>query len=243
MTGTNKNPLNVMILAAGLGQRMRPLTDQIPKAMIEVFGKPLIAHTLDFLAALEPEKIVINLHYKPGPLRRFLANHPLKNRFVVSDETEELLDTGGGVKKALAHFDGKPFMVTNCDALFNPAGPNPYATLTKAYSGTGALLLVEEKGKATGFDGPGDFFMEADGLLSRRGENLKAPFVFTGLQILDPALFEGVDDQIFSLNKIYDRALQRGQLTGVKTPAPWFHIGTPGAVSEAEKTLAGKGPA
>lgn len=243
MTGPNKNPFNVMILAAGLGQRMRPLTDELPKAMVEVLGKPLIGHTLDFLAALAPDKIVINLHYKPEPLRQFLANHPLKNRIVFSDETDALLDTGGGVKKALAHFEGKPFMVTNSDAFFEPSSPNPYLALAKAYSGTGALLLVEDKEKATGFHGPGDFFMDADGLLSRRGEILKAPYIFTGLQILDPKLFEGVDDQVFSLNKIYDKALQRGVLRGEITPTPWFHIGTPAAVGETEKALSGREPA
>jgi N-acetyl-alpha-D-muramate 1-phosphate uridylyltransferase len=243
MTGPNIKPFNVMILAAGLGQRMRPLTDEFPKACVEVFGKPLIGHTLDFLAALEPEKIVINLHYKPETLTSFLADHPLKKRIIFSDETDELLGTGGGVKKALAHFSGKPFMVTNCDAFFTPASPNPYVALAKEYRGEGALLLVEERAKAKGFDGPGDFFMGADGVLSRRGKSRGAPLVFTGLQILDPGLFEGVDDDIFSLNKIYDKALERGVLRGEKTSATWFHIGTPDAVGEAEKTLSKKGPA
>ena len=167
--------------------------------------------------------------------------YQLKNRIVFSDETEGLLDTGGGVKKALPHFNGKPFMVTNCDALFGPGSQNPYVALANAYRGKGALLLVEEKEQAGGYNAAGDFFMCKDGLLSRRGEKPDAPFVFTGLQILDPELFEGVDDQIFSLNKIYDKALEGGELRGGKTPAPWFHIGTADAIIEAEKTLAGKG--
>lgn len=243
MTGPNKNPINVMILAAGLGQRMRPLTDEFPKAMVEIHGQPLIGHTLDFLAALEPEKIVINLHYKPGPLKQFLAIHPLKNRIVFSDEKNQLLGTGGGVKKALPHFKGKPFMVTNCDALFDPRSLNPYVALTKTYRSEGALLLVEEKARATGYQGAGDFFMGNNGRLKRRGQSPEAPLVFTGLQILDPKLFEGVDDRVFSLNKIYDKALQCGDLRGEKSRSPWFHIGTPAAITEAEKTLTRKRPA
>ncbi|MEE8295173.1 MAG: nucleotidyltransferase family protein [Sphingomonadales bacterium] len=235
MTGPNKNPFNVMILAAGLGQRMRPLTDEIPKPMVKVSGKPLIGHTLDFLAALNPEKIVVNLHYKPGPLKDYLFRHPLADRIIFSDETKTLLDTGGGVKKALKHFEDRPFIVTNSDAFFEPSSPNPYVALTKTYQGEGALLLVEETQRANGFEGPGDFFMSPDGLLSRRGERPEAPYVFTGLQILDPILFEGVDDQVFSLNTIYDKALQRGDLKGQISSCPWFHIGTPGAIGEAGK--------
>lgn len=240
MTDPNKNPKNVMILAAGLGKRMRPLTGEIPKAMVEVSGKPLIAHTLDFLAALKPEKIVLNLHYKPEALTQFLSRHALKERIIFSDETDQLLDTGGGVKKALGHFNGEPFLVTNCDAFFEPGSINPYLALSNAYQGRGAMLLVEEKAKAIGYEGSGDFFMNQAGRLTRPGKTQGATFVFTGLQILDPGLFEGVEEDIFSLNKIYDRALGQGLLRGIKSPAHWYHIGTPETVIEVEEVLGGK---
>ncbi len=217
---------NVMILAAGLGERMRPLTNDIPKAMVQVGGKPLIGHTLDFLKALNPKKILINLHYKPDPLIAYLSNHPLKNRIIFSDESEKILDTGGGVKRALPHLGNQPFLVANCDAFFAPNAPNPYLALMKAYQG-GVLLLVEDKSRASGYQKAGDFLMDSQNLLSRRGDRPQAPFVFTGLQILDPEFFKGIKGDVFSLNKIYDLAIKAKELKGLPSPSPWFHIGTP----------------
>lgn len=223
-----------MILAAGLGVRMRPLTDLKPKALVEVAGKPLIGHTLDFLGAIEIETIVVNIHYRPDPLVDYLRSHPLSARIVISEEREEILDTGGGVKKTLPHFRGEPFFVGNCDAYFQPGSENPYRALADRYSGSGGLLLLEDTQRAVGYSGAGDFFLEGNDTLVRRGKNGKAPYVFTGLQILTPDLFAGMKDRVFSLNKIYDSAIANEALKGMVSTNPWFHIGDPEAVRAAE---------
>lgn len=234
-------PKRAMILAAGLGVRMRPLTDAIPKAMIEVAGKPLIGYALDFLGALDVERIVVNVHYRPGPLLDYLKSHPLSKRIIISDERDKILDTGGGVKKALPYFAGEPFFVGNCDSFFNPRGENPYLTLGKAYWGKGGVLLLEETGKAVGYEGPGDFFLQKNATLKRRGKNTKAPYVFTGLQILTPSLFAGIKGEVFSLNKVYDRAIAEKVLFGEPARTLWFHIGTPAALMAAEDALKSQG--
>jgi len=228
-------PKTAMILAAGLGVRMRPLTDDRPKALVEVSGKPLIGHLLDRLEDAGVEKIVVNLHYKPEPLAKYLAAHALAEKIILSHETGQILETGGGVKKALTHFMGDPFYVSNCDAFFPETGDNPFQTLGQNWRGDmAALLLLKETGEALGYSGPGDFFQSPNGQLQRRGDKDQAPFTFTGLQILTPSLFEDIAEKVFSLNKIYDRALVANALFGVTFGGPWLHMGTPEMVAAAE---------
>ena len=229
-------PTRAMILAAGLGLRMRPLTDKIPKAMIKVLGKPLIGHLLDHLGAIGVKTIVVNVHYQPDPLIAYLEAHPLAKKIIISDERETILETGGGVKAALSHFAGDPFFVANCDAFFPAMGKNPFQTLAEAWDKAPmqALLLLKDQNGAFGYGGAGDFFMGSGGALERRGKEPWAPFVFTGLQVLCPALFDAVEEEIFSLNEIYDRALKEGGLLGIPQIGPWFHIGTPGTLAEVE---------
>ena len=223
-----------MILAAGLGVRMRPLTDDRPKALVEVAGKPLIAHLLESLDEAGAQKIVVNMHYRPGPLAAYLAAHPLKQRIVLSDESDKILDTGGGVKKALSELGDKPFFAANCDSFFPDGDANPFLALSDRWKESmGALLLLKETEEAVGYGGQGDFFMDASGRL-KRGSG-KAPFAYAGLQILDPALFGEETEAVFSLNRVYDKALNAGKLFGVPYPGRWFHIGTPGALDEAER--------
>lgn len=229
MTG----PKTAMILAAGLGLRMRPLTDAIPKAMIEIRGKPLIGYLLEQLENAGVETVVVNVHYKADPLVEYLDKRKDLG-IVISNETGRILETGGGVKKALDSFGGNPFFTANCDSFFHSKDPNPFTILTEAWqSSNEALLLVKDRVSAVGYDGRGDFFLN-QGVPERRGDHKEAPFVFTGVQILHPSLFEGIEDEVFSLNKIYDTALIRGTLAATPYPAPWYHVGTPAALKIAE---------
>lgn len=229
-------PRTAMILAAGLGLRSRPLTNDRPKAMITVAGKPLIGHLLDRLADAGVAKIVVNLHYKPEPLVNYLKGHRLAGKIIFSDEREKILETGGGVKAALGHFSDEPFFVINCDAFFPDPDENPFSALARVWDevSMAALLLVKETGKAIGYDGPGDFFLEDDSRLRRSGGDKDAPYVFTGVQILTPVLFEDLGDAVFSLNKIYDRALSQEALFGTPYERAWLHMGTPEMVEQAE---------
>lgn len=229
-------PGTAMILAAGLGLRSRPLTNDRPKAMITVAGKPLIGHLLDRLADAGVAKIVVNLHYKPEPLVNYLKGHRLAGKIIFSDEREKILETGGGVKAALGHFSGAPFFVANCDAFFPELDENPFQTLGQAWrqEKMAALLLLKAKEQAIGYDGPGDFFLQDDNRLRRRGEADQAPYTFTGAQILTQKLFEDLGDTVFSLNKIYDRALAGNALFGTPYERAWLHMGTPEMVEQAE---------
>ena len=229
-------PKTAMILAAGLGLRMRPLTDDRPKAMINVLGQPLIGQLLDFLAAIDIKTIVVNFHYRPEPLIAYLVAHPLSEKIKFSDERKNILQTGGGVRAALSHFAGAPFFVVNCDAYFPTPAENPFLALSRVWRAAdmSALLLLKETENALGYNGPGDFFQDPEGRLQRRGDKARAPFVFTGVQILAPSLFEGLGDEVFSLNKIYHRALALEALFGVAYEGPWLHMGTPDMVATAE---------
>lgn len=244
-TGVKKGrvplPKTAMILAAGFGTRMQPLTHDRPKAMVELLGKPLIGHMLDWLDPLGLDRIVINLHFQPAALKNYLSRHPLRKKISFSDETRRILDTGGGVKKALEHLGTKPFFVANCDSFFDPSRPNPFITLTEIYRGKGALLLLALTEKAHGYKGRGDFECKKGTLLQRPAGKTTAPFVFTGLQILDPALFEGIREDVFSLNRVYDRTIRDGLLEGAVTPTPWYHIGTPETLTEVETLFRARG--
>lgn len=239
-------PDSAMVLAAGLGLRLRPLTQDRPKALVEVAGRALIDHALDRLAAAGCARAVVNLHYRGRQLRRHIEGAGRSRPEVIfSDESGGLLDTGGGIRAALPLLGPAPFLAINCDSLWAD-GPRPaLARLAEAWDAKtmDAFLLLAPTPAAIGYDGPGDFTMAPDGRLARRREQTVAPFVFTGVQMLDPRLFDGAPAEAFSLNRLYDRALAAGRLFGCVHDGAWMHVGTPQARVLAERCLQPQGAA
>ena len=226
-----------MVLAAGLGERMRPLTDNLPKPLIEVRGQTLLDSILDRIDLAGVAEAVVNLYYLGEKIEAHLA-HRAGPRIIFSRE-ESRLETGGGVRKALSLLGAEPFFVINGDVCWLD-GPTPaLERLAAAWNETemDALLLVHPTAFAVGYDGPGDFVLAPDGALRRRREREVTPCVFTGLQILHPRLFEDTPKGPFSLNLVYDKAAQAGRLRGLRHDGEWFHIGTPENLREAEEAL------
>lgn len=224
------------MLAAGLGLRMKPLTLKQPKALIRVGGKALIDHALDRLAEANVCRAVVNVHHKGKLLIKHLQNRTDSPKVFISDEQDLLLETGGGVRQALPILKSKSFFVTNCDSFFLPKKVNPFCLLQETFveDTMDALLLLVEHNQAKFFSGRGDFFCDPKRRLVRRGNLERAPYIFTGAQILKASLFSQENQKIFSLNKIFDSAIQTGRLYGVIYPEPWFHIGTPDAIRPTE---------
>lgn len=227
-----------MILAAGLGTRMRPLTDHMPKPLIEVGDKALIDWVLDDLAEAGIETVIVNAHYKANMLVKHVQNrsHPIIR---ISDETANLLDTGGGVAAALSLIDEDIFIVTNSDALWKRGAAAAVAHLNKEWSSNtmDALLLLADMKRAHGFDGAGDFDLSEDGTPVRRGTKPAAQTVYGGTQLVHRRAFESCPTDAFSFNMIWDRAEQRGRLKAVLHDDDWFHVGTPDAVAPTSAAL------
>lgn len=226
-----------MLLAAGLGKRMRPLTDVRPKPLIEVAGKPLIDHVLDRLADVGVETAVVNVHYLADQMEAYLAGRQ-RPRILISDERTGLLDSGGGVKKALPVLGGAPFIVCNCDSFWIEGPQNNLEALTAAWDSArmDILMLVAATATSIGFDGRGDYHLDSAGRLARRRESETAPFAYAGVLLIKPELFEGTPE-IFSLNRLFDVAEAKGRLFGRRLDGVWLHVGTPGAVAEAEAKI------
>lgn len=227
-----------MVLAAGLGVRMRPLTDHRPKPLVELAGKPLIDHVLDRLAQAGVDRVVVNVHYLP----ELIENH-LKSRrrpaIAISDERGRLLDTGGGVRHALPLLGADCFFVHNADSVWIE-GVQPILERMAAHwepERMDSLLLLAAAQDAIGYGGRGDFVMDAQGLLARRGEGAISPFVFTGVSLAHRRLFDGAPDGAFSLNMLWDRAIASGRLYGVRHDGIWMHVGTGAALKEAERVM------
>ena len=230
-----------MIMGAGLGLRMRPLTNDRPKPLVTVGGKSLMDHTIDRLVAAGVSLVVVNLHYKADMLRAHLAKrHDVE--IVYSDETEKLLDTGGGVVQALSHFGGQPFFVLNSDSIWIENGAPVLAAMMQAWdeSRMDGLLLLADMKTALGYEGTGDFALKADGRLIRAREagGGDAVYGYSGVQIVQPHLFADAPDGAFSTNVMWDRATGQKRLHGTVMDATWIHVGTPEARDEAEATLA-----
>jgi len=233
-------PRAAMVLAAGLGKRMRPLTATRPKPLVEVAGAALLDHALARLAAGGVARAVVNVHYMAGHVEAHLAARAPGLEIRISDERAALLETGGGVAKALPLIDADPFLVVNSDNFWID-GAFPTLTLLASHwdaERMDALLLLVPLARANGYDGAGDFHMDANGALRRRSEGRVAPWVFSGVQILARRLFDGVAVEPFSLNRLYDRALSQGRLHGAAHTGLWFHVGTPQAIAETEAVLA-----
>lgn len=228
---------HAMILAAGLGQRMRPLTLDRPKPLIEVAGRTLLDHALDRLEGSGVETVVVNTHYKGQMIERHLA-HRRSPRTVISHEPD-LLETGGGVRMALPLLGDGPFLTFNSDALWFD-GPSPtISRLARVWDPErmDVLLLVHPAVAAVGLDGPGDFLMDPEGRLERRPAGKLAPFIYAGLQVATAAAYDGMPDGPFSNNRVWDQALERGRLFGMRHDGLWFHVGTPEAIAETEERL------
>ncbi len=237
MSGRTKSPRRAMVLAAGRGERMRPLTDARPKPLVEVRGKAMIDGVLDRLDAAGVEDAVVNLYHLGPMIEAHLAGRR-RPRIHFSPE-DELLDTGGGVAKALQHFGKDTFFAVNGDVVWLDSGEPALRRLAAAWDDAtmDVLLLLHPTAYAYGYEGPGDFYMTPDGQLSRRGERRVAPFIFAGLQILHPRIFKDVPERKFSLNLLYDRAAEAERLWGIRHDGDWFHVGTPTALEEVEDAL------
>lgn len=228
-----------MILAAGFGARLRPLTLARPKPLVEVAGKPIIAYALDRLRAAGIAEVVVNVHYLPEMIEAWAAGIA-RPRLVISDERGGLLDTGGGVRKALAVLGTDPFFVLNGDSFWVEGAQPALERLRAAWDGRrmDCLALLAAMTSAVGFGGRGDFLMDPDGRLKRRPQGEIAPFAYAGCYLVHPRLFVGAPDGPFSMNLLWDRALAKGRLFGLRHDATWIHVGTPDAIAAAEEALA-----
>jgi N-acetyl-alpha-D-muramate 1-phosphate uridylyltransferase len=237
-TPLHSTPKTAIVLAAGLGTRMRPLTDRLPKALVEVMGRPLIDHGLDRLAAADVSLAIVNLHHFADQLEAHLASRT-RPKVIFSDERERLLSTGGGVAKALSRLGTAPFFLLNSDSLWLEGGTSNLARLGRAFDAArmDALLLLAPTTTTIGYDGSGDYFMDARSALRRQAGDEKAPFIYVGAAILSPKLFEGAPDGVFPLTPLFDRAQENGRLFGLVLDGQFLHVGTPEAVSAAEEAI------
>jgi len=234
-------PRYAMVLAAGLGTRMRPLTDTIPKPLVKVAGRPLIDHVLDRLADVGVEKAVVNVHHFADQLFEHLGRRT-RPRIAISDERGLLLGTGGGVKRALPELGDRPFFHINSDTIWIDSTKPNLARLADAFDPETMdtlLLLAPTKG-SVGYIGRGDFAMAPDGRLTRRGDRDTVPFVYAGAAILRPALFIEAPEGEFPLTDMFDRAAKKGRLFGLPLDGLWMHVGTPAAVKDAETAMHGR---
>ncbi len=230
---------NAMVLAAGLGLRMRPLTDTLPKPLVEVAGQPIIDHVFDRLREAGIERAVLNVHYLPECMERWAARQS-SPEIVVSDERASLLDTGGGVVKALPHLGSEPFFVLNGDSFWVDGEGRPAMQgLRRRWPEIEAdcLLLLCPVERAVGYDGQGDFNLGSDGRVTRRPAGGRAAYVFAGCYLVSPRLFAGAPEGKFSTNLLWDRAISERRLFGFVHDGLWLHIGTPGAIPLAERAL------
>lgn len=232
-------PRRAMVLAAGFGQRMRPLTDTMPKPLVKVAGKALLDHVLDRLADAGVEQAIVNVHYLGGQIIAHTASRQ-RPKVVISDERDALLDTGGGVVKAMPLIGDTPFYHINSDTIWIDGVTPNLTRLAGSFDAAAmdALLLLAPAAESIGYAGRGDFLMTADGRLSARAERDIAPFVYAGAAILSPRLFDGAPQGAFSLTKLFNRAIERERLYGLRLEGLWMHVGTPEAVAEAEAAIA-----
>jgi MurNAc alpha-1-phosphate uridylyltransferase len=227
-----------MVLAAGFGTRMRPLTDRLPKPLLAVAGRTLLDRALDRVAEAGLARAVVNVHYRADMIRAHLAGRRTPE-IAISEEAPAILDTGGGIRRALPLLGARPFAVVNADALWT--GPCPVAALRAAWEPArmDALLLLVPRGRARAHAGAGDFFLDAPGgAPARRGGAARAPFVYTGAQILAPGAMEGTPEGAFSLNRVWDGLLARGRLAAIVHGGGWVDVGTPAGLEAAEAALA-----
>lgn len=229
-------PETAMVLAAGLGTRMRPITDQVPKPLVAVGGRALIDHVLDRLVAAGVRRVAVNLHYKAAMIERHLAaRRDIEVRF---SREPELLDTGGGVANALPLLD-ECFYVVNSDVLWLDTKLSALTRLARAFDPArhDAILLLARTAHAVGYSGLGDFMLDPAGTLRRRGEREVAPHLFAGVQITHRGLFDGAPKGAFSMNPLWDKAIAAGRIRGLVHDGEWFHVGSPEGLVLTEARL------
>lgn len=226
-----------MVMAAGLGKRMRPLTATTPKPLVRVAGKPLVDHALDRLAEAGVKKAVVNVHYLADALEAHVLERELP-RVMISDERKELLETGGGLIKAQSLLPD-PFFCLNADNIWLDGPQNAFADLSARWDPDvmDALLLVVPHMRATNFEGQGDFYMDPVGRLARRKPRRIAPFIYTGIQLISQRLLRDAPPGKFSTNILWNRAIEEGRLFGVSFTGMWFEVGTPQAIGPTEVAL------
>ncbi len=232
-------PKKAMLLAAGLGKRMRPITDAIPKPLIRVHGKALIDHALDALVRAGVEHVVVNVHYLAEQVETHLESRN-DVEISISDEREQLLDSGGGVLRALPVLGDQPFFLLNADSFWIEGFHPNLVRLANQYDANlmDISLLLAGMSGAVGFGTKGDFNMDADGRLKRRQERNVAPFAYAGAAIVHPRIFASAPQGAFSINRLFDEALENSRLFGLRLDGLWLHVGTPDAIDEAETAIA-----
>src|SRR5450756_534697 len=228
-------PSKAMVLAAGLGVRMRPLTDRMPEPLVRVAGRALLDHALDKLGNAGVSEAVVNVHYLPDQIIDHVAGRT-RPRVIISDERNAVLGTGGGVVKALPLLGNAPFFHVNADTLWIDGVRPNLARLAEAFDPArmDILLLMAPTASSIGYSGSGDYAMAPDGSLRRRKEHQVVPFVYAGVAILSPSLFKDAPKGEFSLTKMFDRADEAERLFGLRLDGVWMHVGTPDAVRAAE---------
>lgn len=235
---THSSISKAMVLAAGMGTRMRPLTDHVPKPLVRVAGRALIDHVLDKLEEVQIGSVVVNVHYYADKLEQHLAQRA-QPPITISDERSALLDSGGGIVKALPVLGDAPFLLLNADTLWTDSVRPNLQRLAETYDAESmdGLLLLASTSTSIGYDGRGDFTMDDEGRLKRRLEGHVTPYVYAGAAVLHPRAFAGWREEPFSLNRIFDQMIAAGRLMGLRLEGQWMHVGTPQAVREAEAHL------
>ena len=229
------HPHYAMVLAAGLGLRMRPITEHTPKPLVEVAGRTMLDRALDHLAVAGASHLVVNTHWLADKIAAHLSGRP----GITLSHEDVLLETGGGVAKALPHLGEAPFYVVNSDIIWTDGATPALKRLAEAFDETkmDALLLLQPTATAMGYEGKGVFFLDPAGIPRRRRDPEVAPLLFSGVQILTPRLFRDAPSGKFSLNVLYDRALEEGRLSAIVHDGRWYHVGTPDALPEVEAAL------
>jgi N-acetyl-alpha-D-muramate 1-phosphate uridylyltransferase len=233
-----------MVLAAGQGERMRPLTLRMPKPLVLLAGSPLIDHVLGRLAAAGVKTAVVNVHYLADQLEDHLDKRQGKPpAILISDERGVLLDTGGGARKALPLLGRGPFFIHNADSVWSEGAAPALTRMLRLWNPAtmDCLLLLAPVETSIGYAAKGDFAMAPDGRLTRREEGQAAPFAFAGVSLCDERLFKGSPEGRFSLNLLWDKSLARGRVYGVRLDGRWMHVGTPEALAEAETSFEREG--
>ena len=232
------HPTKAMVLAAGLGVRMRPLTDNTPKPLVRVAGQPLLDHVLDKLANAGVTEAVVNVHYLPDQIIEHTRGRA-RPRVLISDERDQVLGTGGGVVKALPLLGDAPFFHVNSDTMWIDGVRSNLARLAETFDPDrmDILLLMAPTTSSIGYGGRGDYAMLPDGALRKRREHQVVPFVYAGAAIMSPSLFAGAPKGEFSLTKMFDRANEQERLFGLRLDGVWMHVGTPDAIHAAEEAF------
>ena len=232
-------PTTAMVMAAGLGTRMRPLTERVPKPLVEVAGRPLLDHVLEHLKTAGVRRAVINVHYLPDQIEAHLARHGHGLDIAISDERDRLLETGGGLVKALPMIDCDPFLAVNSDNFWIDGPADTLRLLASHWDGErmDALLLLVPQARAYNHRGLGDFHMDRAGRIRRRAHRRVAPFVFTGIQMLSKRLLDGAPDGPFSTNILWDKAIAEGRAFGAVHQGMLFDVGTPQSIGRTEALI------